>query len=264
MCTPGAVLAIDSKVAHVAGVLEQLRGRTVQDEGSILELRDRSPHDLVLVAQILRHRSFARALDLGCGGGRLSPLLTACAARTVLLDINPTVLDCALTLAGDSATAVCAPFEAVPFASATFDLVASRLALHESISHESALKEIKRILMREGTLLVVDVIPPAEREAAKLFDALEIALNPAYARPPSPSQWKAILQKQGFEIEISAATRVRRELVDRPSGEDKRESCIKLIHQFSNQARAALGVCQSGRRLEWVDRRLVVVAKAMR
>ena len=264
MSTPGAVLALDAKVAQATGLSATIHRWTVRCPDSLLVLRDHSPHDLIIVAQFLRSRKFARALDLGCGGGRLSPLLTACATQTVLLDNNPTVLESACELAGDTASAVCARFEALPFASATFDLVASRLALHESSSHDSALGEIRRILRRKGTLLVVDVVPPIRSESAQIFDALENALNPAYVRPPGQRKWKSLLRKHGFEIERSATVRVRRELADRPFGEEQRELCNKLIQLFPDRARATLGVCQIGDRLEWADRRLVVIARSTR
>lgn len=263
MHSPGAVLAIDVREARAAGVLEELRRQATHLSEQNIDQSDRLPHDLVVISQVLNGSAFKTALDLGCGGGRLSPLLTACARHTVLLDINRSALNVASALAGGSASAVCAQFDAIPFPTATFSLVASRLALHESKSHDAAIEEIRRVLRRKGTLLIADVVPPAGGEAASLFDELEAVLDPAYRRPPSRSQWTTLLHKHGFGIELATPTRVRRELTDRPFGEGKREICIQSIHRFSKRAHSELGVRQSVHRLEWTDRRLVLVARAM-
>jgi ubiquinone/menaquinone biosynthesis C-methylase UbiE len=100
-----------------------------------------------------------RALDLACGTGRYSRLLSQSgAAQVVALDF------CVPMLRQVSvATRVCGSMMQLPFAAQAFDIVISGLALgHASGVHEW-MAEAARVLAPGGTLLYSDFHPEAAR-----------------------------------------------------------------------------------------------------
>lgn len=105
-------------------------------------------------AILAAHRGFAPklecALDLGGGAGSMRPLLEAVADRVVALDRDQGLLEAAgrASVQGDIAR--------LPFADASFDLVAAFDVLEHMPDEGAALREIERVL-RPGGLLVASV-----------------------------------------------------------------------------------------------------------
>jgi ubiquinone/menaquinone biosynthesis C-methylase UbiE len=100
-----------------------------------------------------------RALDLAAGSGRYSrQLADAGAAEVVAVDF------CAPMLAHASAARrVCADMMRLPFASDTFDVIISGLALGHASSVLAWMAEVSRVLRPGGTLLYSDFHPQAAR-----------------------------------------------------------------------------------------------------
>jgi len=97
------------------------------------------------------------ALDLACGTGRYSRLLTESrAADVVAVDF------CTPMLAQVSASnRVCASMMQLPFAKNSFDVVISGLALGHATSVQAWMAEVARVLSAGGTLLYSDFHPEA-------------------------------------------------------------------------------------------------------
>jgi malonyl-CoA O-methyltransferase len=100
-----------------------------------------------------------RALDLACGSGRYSRLLTAAkAAEVVAMDF------CVPMLRQVSAAArVCGSMMQLPFAAQAFDVVISGLALGHATDVRPWMAEVARVLTPGGTLLYSDFHPEAAR-----------------------------------------------------------------------------------------------------
>jgi malonyl-CoA O-methyltransferase len=100
-----------------------------------------------------------RALDLACGTGRYSRLLTeAQAAAIVAMDF------CVPMLRQVSAAArVCGSMMHLPFVDETFDVVISGLALGHASSVDAWMAEVARVLSKGGALLYSDFHPEAAR-----------------------------------------------------------------------------------------------------
>jgi ubiquinone/menaquinone biosynthesis C-methylase UbiE len=101
-------------------------------------------------------RGFRKALDVGCGEGRLCRMMQGWGLETVGLDPTPALLERARLLdpAGryDEARA-----EAMPYADAAFDLVVSCLTLIDIPGYRAAITEMTRVLAPGGTLLVANL-----------------------------------------------------------------------------------------------------------
>jgi malonyl-CoA O-methyltransferase len=100
-----------------------------------------------------------RALDLACGTGRYSRLLTeANAAEVVAVDFCLPML-----MQVPGGVRVCASMMHLPFAAETFDVVISGLALGHAAGVHPWMEEISRVLRTGGTLLYSDFHPAAAR-----------------------------------------------------------------------------------------------------
>ena len=105
------------------------------------------------VRMLLAGRRFSHMLDVGCGEGRFCRLMKPQCARTTGIDPTVPLIDAARRLDPDG-DYVIAGGEALPFADAAFDLVASYLSLGDIPDYRAAISEMARVLAPGGTLLV--------------------------------------------------------------------------------------------------------------
>jgi malonyl-CoA O-methyltransferase len=99
-----------------------------------------------------------RALDLACGTGRYSRLLTEKNASEVIA-----VDFCAPMLQAVGTHRVCASMMNLPFRDASFDVVVSGLAVGHAPSIAAWMSETARVLKKGGALLYSDFHPEAAR-----------------------------------------------------------------------------------------------------
>lgn len=123
-----------------------------------------------------------RALDFGCGAGRLTRPLCQYFDQAVGIDIAPSMIDLARRLHSD--VAQCRFFfnetnDLVGFASSSFDLVYSRLVLQHIHPRyvRNYLSEFMRVLVPGGVMvfqLPSDEVPPVQGRGIKNFIPLRI------------------------------------------------------------------------------------------
>ncbi len=100
------------------------------------------------------------ALDAGCGTGRYARLLAARGARVVGVDLSlPMIAQAKAANRG----LVCASVDALPFATRSFDVVVSGLALGDVPHLAPAVVELARVL-RPGGRLIYSVVHPSGGE----------------------------------------------------------------------------------------------------
>ena len=104
-----------------------------------------------------------RVLDLACGTGRYARLAAAAHAAEILaLDISPGMLRQVTTGAR-----ILASMTRLPFASDSFDVVISGLALGHTLQLGLWMSEVARVLKPGGTLLYSDFHPAASRRGLR-------------------------------------------------------------------------------------------------
>jgi SAM-dependent methyltransferase len=90
-----------------------------------------------------------RALDLGCGEGRLSRVLHARGYAVAGVDASPTMVRLAAAH-DDRQPVMLADAAALPFPDGTFDLVVAYMSLHDMDEMRTAIAEAGRVLGRAG------------------------------------------------------------------------------------------------------------------
>jgi SAM-dependent methyltransferase len=133
---------------------------------------------------IVEHAAGARtALDVATGGGHVARRLREAGLQVVTLDpaagMKPDVI---------------APAEDMPFADASFEVVATRVAAHHFADVEAAVRELARVAA--DRVLVVDNAFMGEdvEEAERLRD-------PSHVRNYSEEEWRGFLERAGLAVE---------------------------------------------------------------
>jgi demethylmenaquinone methyltransferase/2-methoxy-6-polyprenyl-1,4-benzoquinol methylase len=162
-----------------------------------------------------------RALDLGCGTGRLGLLLSD-RASVVGVDVSAGMLREARRVSGERLLLVSASAFELPFGPATFDAVVSGFVLRNLEDLRAAFVECARVLASGGRISLVDAtepgnaawraalggylrfVPPALGALAGRAGAYGYLLR-SLAHLPPPGEVAALLENCGF-----AAVRIDR------------------------------------------------------
>ena len=169
--------------------------------------------DLAELAALAREHKFARALDLGCGGGHLGYTLAPHVGEIVAYDLSQEML------AAVAAEAIKRGFsnlvtrqgtvEALPFEDASFDFVATRYSAHHWLDVPSALGEARRVLTPGGRALFMDVYAPEAPLLDTFLQTVEMLRDPSHVRDYSVREWTAMLRDAGFVPSEPVRRRVR-------------------------------------------------------
>jgi len=127
------------------------------------------------------------ALDVGSGGGHVARRLREAGLEVVTVDPAP----------GMKAD-VQAFAEHLPFADASFDVVASRAAVHHFADVAAGVREMARVAA--DRVLVVDNLFMGEAA-----EAAELLRDPAHVRNYSEAEWRTLLEGAGLRVEEARA-----------------------------------------------------------
>lgn len=157
------------------------------------------------------HR-FARALDLGCGGGHVSFAMAAHVASVTAYDLSAAMLaavaaEAAARGLGNIATCQ-GEAEALPFADAWFDFAATRYSAHHWLDVPAALAQAHRVLKPGAPLLVMDAVAPDNVLCDTFLQTIEMLRDPSHARDYSVPDWLAMLSAAGFAPQAPQRRRV--------------------------------------------------------
>jgi SAM-dependent methyltransferase len=123
------------------------------------------------------------ALDVATGGGNVARVLRDAGLEVVTIDSAPGMQPTVVSRA-----------EEIPFADASFDVVACRVAAHHFEDPGNALKEMARV---SRTLVLLSdnlFVGEAGEEADRLRD-------PTHVRNYSEDEWRAMFDAAGLEVE---------------------------------------------------------------
>jgi SAM-dependent methyltransferase len=169
--------------------------------------------DLDALAAFARTAKFGRALDLGCGGGHVSFTLAPLVREITAYDLSDAMLSAVTEEARKRGFANLATrqgaVEALPFADASFDFMATRYSAHHWFDVPRALKEARRVLKPGGTLMAIDAVAPDNVVCDTFVQTIEMLRDPSHVRDYSVREWLAMLREAGFAPEEPVRRRIR-------------------------------------------------------
>jgi ubiquinone/menaquinone biosynthesis C-methylase UbiE len=143
-------------------------------------------------------------LDLACGPGILLEQLASTMSLAAGVDVTPKMLELtrARCLAAGLTTVrvIESIAEQLPFATASFDCVATRLSVHHFPEPQRVLREVARILRSDGVLVLADLVSSNDAAESGLHNALEQLRDPSHVRMRSERELLELVHDAGFRI----------------------------------------------------------------
>jgi SAM-dependent methyltransferase len=138
--------------------------------------------DLDLIVEWCEPAPGVTVLDVATGGGHVARRLREAGAAVVTSDPAP----------GMQADTT-APAESLPFADASFDAVACRLAAHHFADVLAAVKEMARVAKHRVVICDNTFVSESSEEADRLRD-------PSHVRNYAQAEWHSFFELAGLEI----------------------------------------------------------------
>ena len=171
-----------------------------------------SGEDLAAIAALAAARRPGAALDLGCGGGHVSFALAAHAASVTAYDLSAEMLAVVAGAAAErglaNVTTRQGVAEALPFADASFDFVASRFSAHHWRDLRAGLREAARVLRPGGVAVFADTVAPPDALLDTALQAIELLRDPSHVRDYARAEWEAALAAAGLRVTRVTARRL--------------------------------------------------------
>jgi len=148
-----------------------------------------------LARAVLQLAPRARYADLGIGDGLLTLMLAEVATEVAAVDLSAEMLSQLETRAKakgfSNITYVEGDIEDLPLADASYDVVVASQALHHARAPGRCLAEAKRILVRGGRLLVIDLLAHTEEWVREKLEHAHLGFT--------EQALEELLVKSGFE-----------------------------------------------------------------
>jgi ubiquinone/menaquinone biosynthesis C-methylase UbiE len=204
---------------------------------------------LARMVELVQPQANWRVLDVATGAGHTAFAFAPHVARVIATDITPEMLATTAKLAQEKGLTNVevqeADAEALPFVSATFDLVTCRIAPHHFGAVQTFVHEVARVLRPGGLFALVDNIVPGSQASAaeaeeqrivgEYINTIEKLRDPSHQRCLSMEGWLAMLHTAGFTVlhqEIAPKTIEYLEWVQRMNRSTEIQAAIydRLVH----------------------------------
>ncbi len=163
--------------------------------------------DLTRLVEIASPQPSDRALDVSTGGGHVALALAPHVRWVTASDLTPRMLAAArqhLEERGiENADYVVADAEHLPFLDASFDLVTVRIAPHHYADVHTAVREMARVLVPGGRLVLIDNIAPEDSALDRLANDWEQRRDPSHVRMYTIDEWRALTREADVGMQIT-------------------------------------------------------------
>jgi ubiquinone/menaquinone biosynthesis C-methylase UbiE len=155
-------------------------------------------------------------LDVACGPGLLACAFARVAKHATGIDMTPAMLEQARKTQQDQRLKNVSweqgDVYALPFPDAHFSIVSSRFVFHHLQDPLAALKEMKRVCMPGGRVVVADMAPDPAKAAA--LNAAELLRDPSHVRGLPLNELGGLFDQAGLDTPQISHYRMEGELED--------------------------------------------------
>ena len=197
---------------HTARVAESFGARASDYVASAVHAHG---PDLEFLRSLLREQTRKAMLDIGCGGGHVSYLAAGLGHAVTAYDVSGDMLEAVRRTARQRGMSGIetrqGEAESLPFADASFPLVASRYSAHHWRDFALALREAFRVLEPGGLAVFMDVIAPGLPLLDTHLQCVELLRDTSHVRDYSAGEWLSALGGAGFAVREVRSFRLRLE-----------------------------------------------------
>lgn len=188
--------------------------------------------DLRWVVDHLHLRPHFRVLDVGAGTGLLARALSPHVADVVALDLTPEMLEAGKQAAEREGLTnlrfELGAAETIPFPAGSFDLVVCRWLLHHLAHPIDGLREMARVALDNGCVVVVDLVSPTETSVAHSYNQLQRWRDPSHSAALSIEGLDSLFEQAGLEVDESHKLDVEEDLTEWLSVRNSEDSGKKI------------------------------------
>jgi ubiquinone/menaquinone biosynthesis C-methylase UbiE len=157
---------------------------------------------LKLIVEAAQAGPADEVLDVACGGGIVVCAFAAVVKHATGIDMTQAMLDRARTLATEKGVANVTwregEVERLPFPDGSFTIVVTRFAMHHLLDPAAVFREMMRVCVPGGRIVVVDTYASDEPAKAAAFNRLEILRDPSHARSLTLAELKGLYRTAGL------------------------------------------------------------------
>jgi SAM-dependent methyltransferase len=168
--------------------------------------------DLDRIVALATEHGGESVVDVGTGVGHTLRRIGPTFRRAVGVDATREMLEAGLGVLAQAgvtnALLVQADATALPIASRSVDVVASRLAAHHFADAASAFREIARILRPGGVFVLVDNYAPDDLALGEFINEVETLRDPSHVRNHTIGGWRELLERAGLRTTVDSDTAV--------------------------------------------------------
>jgi ubiquinone/menaquinone biosynthesis C-methylase UbiE len=207
-----------------------------------------SPGELAYLRQRLALAPGLVVLDVACGPGWLTRALLQPGSRLVGVDFAGPML----RRVPREVAAVQGDAERLPFRSATFDAVVTRLSFHHFLRPEAILAEMVRVARLGGAVAGIDLLSPTDPAKARLYNRFEKHRDPAHVHALALKGLTGLFQLSGLEVERVETWRWKRDFeewlrITSPGEQGRREAEALLRGPLWQDGGSVNGRLEAGR-----------------
>ena len=191
-------------------------------------------------------------IDLATGPGFTAFAIAEFCETVVASDIADGMLNQARNIAEqrgiDNVRFEVVDAQKIPYTESSFDIVTCRTAPHHFPDIGKFLSEVHRVLKPEGVFLLCDTTTSEASDLAEWHQRAEALRDPSHVLAPSPSQWRSLVGKAGFEITHEKATQVNMTFRDWVKRSGTPDEVVRELHRdfasASNSVKDEYGIVQ--------------------
>ncbi|UFU00255.1 methyltransferase domain-containing protein [Radiobacillus kanasensis] len=152
------------------------------------------------------------ALDIATGGGHVAKTVAPHVNGIYATDLTVAMLENTanhLASKHPNMDFIIADAEELPFLKDSFDLVTCRIAPHHFPNPEAFVKEVARVLKKNGKFLLIDNVAPEDAELAEYVNMFEKLRDESHVKCLSIQEWKELFKQVGL-VEIRSESRKKK------------------------------------------------------